>query len=105
MLWLDLALVVGIVWLVVYLTVRLLPHTDAEPQRRALPAGHWRAAHYDAEGETLVVLQKIPEGGASILDEHVIARIPLDDPDYDGSFMAAMSTARERRALFEAEEE
>lgn len=104
MLWLDLALVVGIVWLVVYLTIRLLPRPDAE-QRQALPAGRWSAAHYDAEGETLVVLQKIPEGGASILDEHVIARIRLDDPDYDASFLAAMSTARERRALFEAEEE
>jgi hypothetical protein len=44
-------------------------------------------------------------GGVNVLDEHVVARIPVDDPDYDAKFMAAMAAARERRALFEAEEE
>ena len=39
-----------------------------------------------------------------ILDEHVIAEIPVDDPDYDVLFMTAMATARQRKAIFETEE-
>jgi hypothetical protein len=40
-----------------------------------------------------------------VVDEHAIASIPVDDPEYDAKFLTAMSIARERRALFEAEEE
>jgi hypothetical protein len=29
----------------------------------------------------------------------------LDDPDYDAKFLAAMESARQRRALFESEED
>lgn len=105
---LEAALVVAMVWLVVYGTIRLLGHPPEhvpERQRPALPAGRWRTAHYDAEAETRVVLQKISESGMHVLDEHLIAAIRLDDPDYDTAFLAAMDTARQRRALFEAEEE
>jgi hypothetical protein len=56
-------------------------------------------------GETRVLVQKISRGGISILAEHVVATIPVDDPDYDDKFLAAMTRARERRALFESEEE
>jgi hypothetical protein len=34
----------------------------------------------------------------------VITKLDVEDPDYDAKFLAAMATARERRALFEAEE-
>jgi hypothetical protein len=40
-----------------------------------------------------------------VLNEHVVARIPVGDPEYDAKFMAAMAAARERRAVFEAEED
>ncbi len=43
--------------------------------------------------------------GAHLINEHVVATIPLDDPEYDTKFMTAMATARERRALFESEED
>jgi hypothetical protein len=68
------------------------------------PAGQWRAVHYDVKGQTRISLQKISPGGVRV-DEHVIATIPVDDPDYDAKFLTAMSSARERRALFETEED
>lgn len=71
---------------------------------RATPAGTWRVAHYDVEGETRVVLQKVREGDTRVVDEHVIASVRPDDPDYDDKFLVAMHTARQRQALFEAEE-
>jgi hypothetical protein len=101
----DAVLVLGAVGLVVYGVIRLLTRA----QRRSLPgsggAGQWRATHYDAKGVTRVVLQKMSPTGANLLNEHVVATIPLDDPDYDAKFMTAMATARERRAMFETEED
>jgi len=101
---LELALALGMVGLIVYGTIRLLSRPEAE--RRPLPrGGQWQAAHYDLKGSTLVVLQKVSPTGVNVLDEHVIATIPVDDPEYDAKFMTAMNTARERRALFETEED
>lgn len=101
---LEAALVLGMVGLVVYGLFRLM----ARPQDQGHPAslvGRWRVAHYDVKGETRVVLQKVSDSGVKVLDEHVIATVRVDDPDYDTKFLTAMSTARERRALFEAEDE
>ena len=98
----EAALVLGVVWLIVFGTIRLLTHTH-DQGRPPVRAGQWRTAHYDVQGETRVVLQKISPSGMNVLDEHVIATLPVDDPDYDAKFLTAMATARERRALFEAE--
>ena len=102
MLLLEAAFVVGVVSVIVYASFWLLTRSRAH-QRPVSPAGHWRAVHYDVKGRTQVVLQKVSPSGVKV-DEHVIATIPVDDPDYDAKFLAAMSTARERRALFETEE-
>ena len=51
------------------------------------------------------MVQKLSPGGANILSEHVVTTIPVGDPDYDAKFLAAMSTARERRAMFESEDD
>ena len=100
----DAVLVLGVVGLLVYGAVRVLTRTQ-DRALRGSGAGRWRATHYDVKGSTRVVLQKTSPGGANLLDEHVIATIPLDDPDYETKFMTAMATARERRAMFETEEE
>ena len=42
--------------------------------------------------------------GVNLLDEHVVAELHRDDPDFDGRFLEAMSTARQRQSVFEAEE-
>jgi hypothetical protein len=100
----DAVLVLGVIGLVVYGAVRALTRTRYQLPAASSP-GQWRATHYDAKGVTKVVLQKMSTGGANLLNEHVVATIPLDDPDYDTKFMTAMANARERRAMFESEED
>lgn len=95
---------VGVLALVVYATIRLLTARAPAPRRTPLPAGTWQVAHLDTAGETRVLLQKVGFDGG-VVDEHVIARIRVDDPEYDAKFLAAMAAARERRALFESEED
>ena len=67
--------------------------------------GVWRTHHYDAKGVTRVVVQKLSPAGTNLLNEHVVTTIPLADPEYDAKFLAAMATARERRAMFESEDD
>ena len=100
----EAALVIGLVGAAIYAVIRFLTPPKDE-QRPASSPGSWRTAHYDRDGETRVVLEKLAPNGASVLDDHVVAAVRLDDPEYDDKFLTAMSTARERRALFEAEEE
>jgi hypothetical protein len=97
------AVVVGLLALVLYAAVRLTGRADGGGPP-AVTRGRWRVGHYDSEAETRVVLQKVSEGGAMLLDEHVIAAISTADPQYDEKFLAAMSTARQRQALFESED-
>ena len=101
---LEAAVVVVILGMLVYGTAMLWPRLQDEASVAAT-RGEWRVTHYDAKGVTRVVLQKTRQGAASVLNEHVVATIPVGDPAYDEKFLAAMSTARERRALFEAEQE
>jgi hypothetical protein len=93
-------LIVGAVGLL-YTVIRAL---ESRPGHPAVAAGHWRAAHYDVDGHTRVLVHKVSSGGGQVLDEHVIAEIAADDPAYDEIFMTAMATARQRKAIFETEE-
>ena len=103
---LEAAFVLGMAGLIAYATIRLLTLTRFEEKPRPVSlAGRWRVAHYDVKGETRVVLQKHSQGSARVLDEHLIATVRVDDPEYDAKFLTAMSSARERRALFDSEEE
>ena len=97
-------LVVGIVGVLLYLAIRALLSSQGQEPHPALTAGQWRTAHYDVGGHTKVVVQRVTPAGTHVLDEHVIAEIPVSDPDYDELFMTAMATARQRQAMFETEE-
>jgi hypothetical protein len=99
----EAAFVLGTAGLVLYALLRVVLRT--QDTRKPIGAGRWLVVHYDLKGETLVVLQKTPHERSGVLDEHLVAAIATDDVDYDAKFLAAMATARERRALFEAEEE
>jgi hypothetical protein len=101
---LDGLLVVGIVGGLLYLAIRALLGSQGQEPQPALNAGHWRTTHYDVDGLTKVVVQKVTAAGTQVLDEHVIAEIPVSDPDYEALFMTAMGTARQRQAIFETEE-
>jgi len=96
--------VIGVAGLLLYGMLRL----PTRPQEKVLPAareGHWITAHYDVDATTKVVVQKVSPTGVDVLDEHLVATLSIDDPEYDAKFLSAMSTARERRALFESETE
>jgi len=92
---------VGAMGLLLYAVIRALQSRPGPP---AVSAGQWRTAHYDVNGRTRVVVHKVAPGGAQVLDEHVIAEIPVNEPEYDVLFMTAMATARQRKAIFETEE-
>ena len=99
----EAAFVIGLLGFMIYgITLYLLRSQD---QRRpsSLP-GKWHVVHYDAKGETHVVLHRISESGCKVLDEHLVATFRSDDPEYDDKFLAAMNTARQRQALFESED-
>ena len=102
MVMLEAAAVVGLVALVVFALAMLLM-TRSGSQREPVGSGHWRATHYEAEGVTRVVVQKVSASGVNLLDEHVVAELHRDDADFDARFLEAMSTARQRQSLFEAE--
>lgn len=74
------------------------------PEREPVGSGRWRAAHYDVGGSTRVVVQKLSATGVNLLDEHVVAELPREAPDFEERFLEAMATARQRQSLFEAEE-
>ena len=97
-------LVVGTIGVLLYLAIRALLSSQGSQPHPALTAGHWRTAHYDVDGHTKVVVQKVTPAGTQVLDEHVIAEIAVSDSDYDELFMTAMATARQRQAIFETEE-
>lgn len=99
----EAVILIGLVGLMIFwMTSHLLRSTNQGPQFSA--PGTWRVAHYDTKGETRVVLQKVRAGDTRVLDEHVITSVRSDDPEYDDKFLAAMNAARQRQALFEAED-
>jgi hypothetical protein len=92
--------------LVVYLLLSWLLKATSSPGGGAAAAGpgRWRSAHYDVRGDTRVVVQKLSPDGMTVLDEHTVAVLTPGDADYDDKFLAAMTVARQRQALFESEE-
>ncbi len=100
---LEAAVVVAALGLLVYGTmIVLMRPRDERPL--ALRPGRWQVAHYEADHATRVVVQKVDPTTSAVLDEHVVEVIPIQDPAYDERFLAAMSLARQRQALFESEE-
>ena len=103
MLYLEAAAVIGLLAVIVFVAAFLVMGRP-QAQREPVGSGSWRASHYDADGVTRVVVQKVSATGVNLLDEHVVAELNRDDPDFDNRFLEAMSTARQRQALFEAEQ-
>jgi hypothetical protein len=100
---LDAVLLLGVVGLAVYVFSGLARGLSG---RRELPGsrGHWQVAHFAKAGYTQVVVRKVGADGRSVVDEHLIAAVAEQDPDYDATFLEAMAQARQRAALYESEE-
>lgn len=67
--------------------------------------GRWRVGHYEKDDATWVVVQRVAPKDDGVLDEHLVATIDAADPEYDEKFLEAMQAARNRQALFEAEDD
>ena len=94
--------VLGLAGLVIYGLLRAV----MGPSRPEVSSGsQWHVEHFDRRGTTHVVVRRRTSGGHTILDEHAIATIAVDDAEYDEKFMVAMAAARQRRAVFEAEDD
>jgi pyridoxamine 5'-phosphate oxidase family protein len=64
----------------------------------------WQTRHYAHGGETVVVVAlTLPTG--EVLDEHVVARIPDQDPEWNARFLRAREEAEERAFHLNATEE
>jgi hypothetical protein len=103
MMLLESVAVIGLLALVVFAGAMWLT-SRSKQQAPPVASGHWRATHYDAKGLTRIVVQKVSATGVNLLDEHIVAELHRDDPDYDTRFLEAMNTARQRQSVFEAEE-
>jgi pyridoxamine 5'-phosphate oxidase family protein len=73
------------------------------PQRPQLPhGGRWQPRHYGVQGQTVVAVSLVRPDG-EVLDEHVVARFPDQDPDWSRLFLAARQEAEERAFHLNAE--
>ncbi len=101
MMLLEAAVVIALVALVAFAATSMIGRSKPPAP---VGRGQWRATHYDAKGVTRIVVQKVSATGVNLLDEHVVAELSRDEPDYDTKFLEAMNAARQRQSVFEAEE-
>jgi len=105
MLYVDAALVLAIAGVIIYFTISMLMRGVEQPRVLSTAGGRWEAAHFARHDKTHVVVRKVLPDGATVVDEHLVATVAEDDPDYDMKFLEAMAQARQRAALFESEEQ
>jgi hypothetical protein len=58
-------------------------------------AARWHLRHF-GEGACTVVAVSLFAPGGPVLDQHVVARIPTDDPEWTTRFLEAKEIAEER---------
>jgi hypothetical protein len=105
MLLLDATVVLGIVGVIIYVAISTLMRGLERPRvLRGAAGGRWQVTHFAVNSRTHVVVRKVLPDGATVVDEHLVATVAEDDPDYEMKFLEAMSQARQRLALFESEE-
>jgi hypothetical protein len=64
----------------------------------------WQTRHYAHAGETVIAVSLILPSG-EVLDEHVVARVPDHDPEWNARFLRALEEAAERAFHLNAAEE
>ena len=94
----------GIVGVIVYVAIATVMRGAEQPRALRGAGGRWQVTHFAVNNRTHVVVRKVLPDGATVVDEHLVATVAEDDPDYDLKFLEAMAQARQRLALFESEE-
>ena len=65
------------------------------PQRFERDRAKWQLRHYGDRGTTVVAVSLVAPTGR-VFDEHVVARIPDQDPEWSERFLRAKEEAEER---------
>ena len=90
--------------LIVYGSIVVITSRQRRQLQATVTGARWEAAHFAADHTTRVVVRKVVPSTGAVLDEHLVAVVADDDPNYDARFLQAMAEARQRVALFESEE-
>jgi hypothetical protein len=101
---LEAAAFLGIVGVIIYATISMLIRGLGPPRALSAAGSRWQAAHFEVHNNTHIVVRKVLPDGVTVVDEHLVATVAEDDPDYEMKFLEAMAQARQRVALFESEE-
>jgi hypothetical protein len=104
MMQLDVPVALGLAGVIIFVTISMLMRRVERPPVLSTAGARWQVAHFEADHATHVVVRKVLPDGATVIDQHLIATLAEDDPEYDAKFLEAMAQARERLALFESEE-
>ncbi|MEJ3747243.1 hypothetical protein WEI85_28660 [Actinomycetes bacterium KLBMP 9797] len=88
---LALALTLFVIYCAYAMSTSLRRGRDRRSQQKAV----WQVRHY-GDNEMTVVAVSLTTPTAEILDEHVVARVPDADPDWQRLFLAAQQEAAER---------
>lgn len=83
----------AVLFAVVFVAYRALTGGRRPP---LLPVGgRWQPRHFADGGQTVVTVARMTPRG-EVIEEHVVARIHDDDPDWSRTFVAAKQEAEER---------
>ena len=95
----------AVLGVIIFVAVGMLVRGSEAPLPMPLrgTGGRWQTAYYAVGGSTRVVVRKVGPDG-SVVDEHAVATLAEDDPEFDAHFLEAMAVARQRVALFQSEE-
>jgi hypothetical protein len=80
---------------VLYCAYLVATSTRQGTARRSREKATWKVRHYSHDGATVVAVGLTAVEG-DLLDEHVVARIPDEDPDWQTRFLEARQEAEER---------
>jgi hypothetical protein len=85
----------GAAVLIAFLAYLVIATAARRGQARMARAARWKLRHYGERGATVVTASlMLPDG--RVLDQHVVARIPEDDPEWTAKFLEASAVAEER---------
>jgi pyridoxamine 5'-phosphate oxidase family protein len=79
-------------WSVYQLTVGQATRRLVSQRRQA----SWRFRHYTRDGDTVVTVSKVVPGTDEVLEEQVLNRFPVTDPNWEELFLSAQLEAEQR---------
>jgi len=90
-----LLLALGLTAVVLYCAYMIYVTVARRGTMRLREQAVWRTRHYSKGGHTIVAVGLTSPGG-EVLDEHVVARLPDESPDWKEHFLHAQQEAEER---------